>query len=249
MLSALVDSLVALGRKTAEVTVYTDKELRKRFVVMPGHAPEEHDLPPDPRAHTLCGLEDVLAVLRDSGMAPRPSVFHDAAAVVVYLDRDDRREGVRMPLKTTAKFQAAMGWKCDGEPREILRKLRQAFGSSVPSAAIAALRKLDFTRTNAGSTKVEHGRESLGKSVEAAVQQADSVPEFFHLVLPVYSNPWLRDISASIRVDVYLNVLEQTLGLEVHPDELETAIQQAQARLHEAIVTQFPDVPIFYGKP
>jgi len=114
---------------------------------------------------------------------------------------------------------------------------------------ITALRQIDFTRTSAGKSHVEHGKESLGRSVEAAVQQADKVPEDFVVRVPVYTNPGAGAFLVEVRVMLYLDLEGQQVVLQTMPDELEKAHQVAQARLHEALVANCPKgTPVFYGQ-
>ena len=108
--------------------------------------------------------------------------------VYAYLDREDRRERVNVELKESSRFELVQQLqKPRGmQPREAVKLLRLDLHGGNVGHVIQALSRIDFTRTSAGKTDVAHGRESLGRSVEAVVQQADTVPERFTLAV----QPW-----------------------------------------------------------
>ena len=89
---------------------------------------------------------------------------------------------------------------------EVVKFLR--FGlSGATEVAARSLARVDFSRKSDGAHEAGHGRESLGKSVEAVVQQSETIPEEFEVRCPVYMNPGLRDLtSVSVRVGIYLDV-------------------------------------------
>lgn len=256
MLAEFLSKVEDLARRAAQLQIVTHPSEPTALFLVRGDKLEVRHAPPTSRNHALVGLDDVFAVLADPSVATAPEVYHAEREVCVVLDRSSRRELARMPLKLTDRFAQiqALQTPVKFEPRAAVKFLQQRIGAPyVPIDVINGLRRIDFTRTSAGKTHVEHGKESLGRSVEAAVQQADKIPEEFKVRVPVYSNPGLRGFHAEVAIGIYIDLENQVLELKTGPDEVETAIQQAQARIHEALVNfaaeREPGLLILYGVP
>lgn len=213
-----------------------------------------HD--PPKRAARLVGVADLVLALTDPVIAPAPEVYHSEAVVTALLNRDRREDSVSLSLPLTETFGHLMALSHKGtklSPKDMIKFLRNSFGLVCPEHVVSALRRIDFTRTSAGKSHVEHGKESLGRSVEAAVQQADQVPEGFVVRTRVYSTPGVHHV-AEVKLSLYLDLDDQAVEIRVLPDELVAAMQGAQAVLHETLVRLLEEregqtVPVFYGTP
>lgn len=256
MLAEAIAKIVSLAPNIGQLEVLRIPELpRKVFVRSPGGEVMEFEREPTPRHAKIDSLEDLIAALVDRAIAQDPEVYHTANAVIVLLDRTQRHEQICMPLFFSQRFSWLMGTDYrSGSPREIVKALQRGLGSSAPFPVVDAIRRVNFTRTNAGASVVEHGKESLGRSVEAVVQQADKIPERFVVRVPVYSNPGLQAFQAEVWMGLYLDLEGQAIEIWPEPDAIQAAIQTAQARLHEALVAAefWPNpgsAPVFYGTP
>ncbi len=250
MLADFVDRLVALANAGRRAIVHDGEEYglgRVAGVEVNGEI-EWKPKPPSEVESDLRGVEDFLLAL-----TPASVVFHQEAQLFAYLDREKRTDRVRVELRPSQRFQAleALQKGVSLEPKAAVKLLRGTFGKeSNIEPVVKALRQIDFTRTSAGKSHVEHGRESLGRSVEAAVQQADQVPEEFLVACPVYTNPGCGAFLGQVRVSLWLDLDAQRVELRVLPDEITTSLQIAQARLHEVLVNGVPPgVQVFYGSP
>jgi len=251
MLAEFLQKLTELTERAYKPVVVKEHGLRRRMLLAANGAVQSYDLPAPDRAHKLVGLDDLIAAINDKAICPAPEVYHYGACVDVLLDREERDQRVSMALRLSERFSILMQMRTAVglEPKAAIRFLRQSLGDSAPVHVITALRQIDFTRTSAGKSHVEHGKESLGRSVEAAVQQADKVPEDFVVRVPVYTNPGAGAFLVEVRVMLYLDLEGQQVVLQTMPDELEKAHQVAQARLHEALVANCPKgTPVFYGQ-
>lgn len=211
------------------------------------------EIPPPKRAYTIASLVDLVALVTDKAICPAPEVFHSDDAVRIVLDRGSRREIATMALTRTKRFEKVKGLDPDDaiSPKAAVKLVRydlHGLGSQV-DALIATLGKIDFTRNGANRADVAHGRESLGRSVEAAVQQADKVPDRFKATVPVFHNGGLRGVKVDVLCGVYLDM--EAEGICIYPlaDEIESALESAQSQLHVLLAEKLPGVPIFNGVP
>lgn len=224
---------------------------RKRWIEHGGEL-EGLELPAPDREHKLHGYDDVVAAARDSVIAPGPELYFDAAGVVLVLDRHDRRARVTMPLVESERFKLLRALRAQAHSlaqKAAVKLLRYDLHGTGVETVLQALRVLDFSRTSDGTRTVEHGKESLGRTVEARVQRADKVPESFKVTTPVWSNAGLRGIEAAVEVGLFLDMDDEKVELRVLADEIDRALVVAQTALREKLAKDLPDVPTFNGAP
>lgn len=250
MLSEFVDRLVELGQKAKAVDFHRHDDLPNEVFVRHGDKLERIAAPPPSRGHTLAGFRDLVAALSDSKIAPNPEVYIDGVSVFAYCDREKRYDDITMPLTESVRFKLC----CELErprlfaPRDLVKFLRLELHGGAHQAVTQAVSRLDFMRTSTGKSDVKHGRETLGKSVEAVVQQADEVPESFVVTVPIWSTPgcgW----TAQIEFGIYLDVEKQQVELRVLSDQCADARNGALWQLRKSIAEACPDVPVFMGAP
>lgn len=251
MLSEFVGRLVELGQKAKAVDVVTHPSLPDLVFMRHGDQLTTHQVPPPPRRPTLAGLTDLVAMLRDETIAPHPEVYVGPTLVVAFLDATDRDERAVLPLTESARFRVCQEIEKNPRPfapRDLVRFLRQTLWGGASNQLIQALSRLDFTRTSTGKTDVKHGRETLGRSVEAIVQQADDVPEAFTAQVPIWTTPgcpWTRPVEFSI----YLDVEKAAVELSVLSDSCTTARNGALGQLRDWLAEALGHVAVFMGAP
>jgi hypothetical protein len=250
MLAEFVSKLEQLFRQSQGADLLALQPDPRRHLFTIGGVLQEREIPPPLRTPNMIALEDLIHMLEDSSAAPSPEVYHNEGFIAAHLDRLDRRERVQLKLERTERFTtlAALHLGLKLSSKDAVKFLRFRMPDAPPQV-LDALRKIDFTRSSAGRTHVEHGKESLGRSVEAAVQQADRVPDRFIVRVPVYSNPGVRGFWAEIEVGLYLDLDDEVIELRTSSDDIETALQQAQGRIHELLLGALPGVPVYYGFP
>jgi hypothetical protein len=184
-------------------------------------------------------------------MAPAPEVYIAPQQVQAFLDRQDRREFVRVKLAETKRFQqvAALQTPKSMQPKDAVKMLKLELHGGNVAHVIQALSRIEFTRTGTGRTNVEHGKESLGRSVEAMVQQAKDVPEQFTLAVPVWSTSGFSRFSVNVEFGLYLDLEAQTVELRVLADEIERVRNQALAAAASELGARLEGIPIFLGTP
>jgi hypothetical protein len=212
---------------------------------------KERPIAPTPRAHTVDSTFDLILAANTWGT--KGAIWLSENCVVLVIDDGDRRETVRLPLKKTDTFlrveQLAKTPKL--EQADLVRLLRREFRNSPQQATVlSAVRKIKFSRGETGFSDIQHGNESMGKSVEAEVTGAGEIPDSLTLPVVVYANPGERENVVTVAFDLEISVHEQRFVLKPLPDETVIAVQIALANIRKAISAGAPkDIPILYGTP
>lgn len=197
---------------------------RNVFVVQ-GASSRAHELPRPVINETLRSFDDVLARAVSFAESDPVEVYYDESGIVVLHDAGDRRERSTMPISTSERWAAvcelAKGFT--GTQKETIHFLRFVLGVERTEQVLVGVRRLDFVRNSTGRSSAEHGRESLGKSVELAVQQADQIPDEFEVSVCPVTNRGLQGISVTVRIGVVLDLEQQRVVLRALPDSVQRA--------------------------
>jgi len=256
------DALELLQKTAQEAQAYrvvqevTDAGDGRSATVQIGDRLETLAIPPGVRSHRVCDLANLMAYARNliavAEDAPRPSwrpvIWHGMNQVVLVLDDEDRRDVVELPLMFSTQFETLR--ELEAEPRafdqrSFIRLLRTKL--RLDPSMVAPFRRLDWHRSDEGSGDVQHGKDRLGKQIEAKVQAIDALPEdpVFHV--PVYNEMGEREAYA-VQCALEIDTLNQKLGLIPLPGELDVAIDRAQESIHTRLCEEFADeIPIYYG--
>ena len=252
MLAEAIAKIVGLGQAAKQVEFFTHAGLPQSVFVRHGDELEEKAVPPPLRQHTLGGFADLIQALTDKAIAPAPEVYISESSVVGLLDRADRRERVSVPLTCSARLLQCAQMQAKPRafsPREAVKFLRMELHGANLGTVIQALSRIDFKRQVGASSDVAHGRETLGRSVEAAVQQAEAVPQEFHAYVPVWTTPGFTDYPQAIHFGLFLDMEAGQVELRVLSDETERAMGAALATAAADIRKALPGVPVFVGVP
>ena len=210
----------------------------------------ERAVPTPDRGHTVYSVGDLIDAAKRWDKAP--VIWHDHAAVVLVCDDGDRFDRVTLPLAQAETFAAIskLASHCTFDQRALLRLLKFDLAGtlSVPLNLANNLRALKFRTSSSAAEDIQHGKESLGKAIEAEVSGADALPEQVTLATRVYST-FGEDEKWPIVCAFDIDVQEQKFRLKPLPGELEETIQRAQASIRQRIATALPDVAVFFGKP
>ena len=210
---------------------------------------EKHELPPPRREHRVHSLEAMLSAAEQYGKNdPRDgSIWHNEKAVVLLCVDADRRDRVTLGLELSDQYKALqVVSKTPFQQKPFVLFLKRLMRGAIDDSLLAAVRVIEFKRRNDGSGTVQHGKESLGRSVEAEVQGMSAIPEIVVANVPVYSTPGC-DQRHGIGLSIDIDPDQQTFSLTPLADELTFAIHAAQRALHEALDES--GLPVFYGQP
>lgn len=246
MLRELFLTLVEHAKKANEVRIYPfPGDSRRAMVCNPNGDVVNVDLEAPLRRIEFGDLTSFASFVDSHADA---MVFLSAQEIVAWLDKYDRREYAFLLAHYTRRWSQLeqLGGGSSGfSVRELVRFLALELG--VSAGIVSKFRRIDFTRTSSGKNHVEHGRESLGRSVESAVQQVDELPEELRIDVDVLNNREL-DTTTTAVVRVFVNHDEQKIELRTVADELESAKRAAMARALQ-VVQGAMKAPVYLGKP
>ncbi len=227
---------------------------RKAFV-QHGDQIKEFDIAPPNRMHMVRSLVDLILFARRPENAA-PVVWHDASRVTLVVDDADRRDLVCFPLTLSNRFEV-LGRLAEKKPvmnqTQFVRLLRVELGLD-NLATVAQFRKLDWQHTSEGSGEVQHGNNKMSKSVLAKVQGVADLPDELSIEVPVYQQAGERQVYV-VRCAVEIDAVNQQLQLIPLPDEMERAVDLAQANIHERLTAALgavdgqKGIPVYYGTP
>ena len=128
---------------------------------------------------------------------------------------------------------------------EFIRTLRAL---DVNPATIAIFRRLDFKVVMAAEGEFQHGKDRMGKSIAAEVKGTAEIPEELMISVPVYSNRGERD-PVEILCQIDLDAQRSAIHFRPKGDELDIAVETAQASIAARLVEAFDDTSVSYGSP
>lgn len=212
---------------------------------------KEYVVKPTTRSHTVSTVADLIAAANTwnlSGM-----IWVSSAAVVLIVDDDDRRDRVTLPLERSHQFKALSALEKNPKLDQLgfIRLLRIELSGAVGrSDLISAVRKIKWRTAAAGESNIQHGSESLGKTIEAEVTGAGGIPEEVIVNCPVYSNHGEREQSFGVMCDLEIIAAESKFHFKPIADELARVEDAALAGIHSRIGESLgSDVSVFFGSP
>lgn len=239
----------AVKASGAQVVRLNDKQ-RNAYLVCNGDA-KEVAIYPDPTNHSLLSVSSLIELAQTKEKEGAASqVWHSPDRVTLVIDTPDPRDVAVLTLEQSAAFKklSCLVKAIPMTQRDLIRLLRHDFRNCGVEFVLSAVKRLDFKRSNDGRSHIEHGKESLGRSVEAQVNSAEAIPEFFNVTIPVYSTR-----GADFHKTVYctLEIDPQNERFLVLPDEdsLKGAINDVQEELHELLESELGDIPVYFGNP
>lgn len=205
-------------------------------------------------AHELKSFDDLVTFVNGKHVAA-PHVFHSREGITVF-NSETRRESCGLPYVFTDRMATllelgkhdSMGSFKTFDQRALVTFLRTKLSGLGLENLLTAVRKIDFTRNSSGSSSVEHGKESLGKKVEAVVQQREEIPEQVKIRVPVYANEGLADVKVDVYLAIVINVEEAEFSLQPLADTLQDALKDAAGQVALKLKTKLTGVPVFMGK-
>jgi hypothetical protein len=254
MFAELIQKIQGLAVEASAATIVRDDDLPGKAWLQFGGTVQEVAVPPVPRAHVVYDLESLIAALADDRICPDPEVFVASGSVRAVCDRDDRHEYVILEMPISQRFETLQAIEKGQRftQREAIRLLRYGLHGCVGiDRVLAGLRRLDFKRTSSGKSHIEHGAESLGRSVEKSVQRAEEIPDQFSVHARVYAAHGCS-VVAEIQVGLELDLESEAVILQTLPDELATARQKALREVAENIRVSLAGrgltVPVLVGE-
>lgn len=210
-------------------------------------------LPPPLRDSRVDAAEDLVNAARAYGIKERMSIWLASDRVVLVTDDDDRLDRVTLHLRETEQWKTIK--KLASTPKLDHPQLISLLRAELPGAGDAGrallekVRKINFKNQVEGFSDVQHGRESLGRSIENQVTGIGEIPEQLEVVTALYDNPGERDKECAIVIDLQILPADQRFRLKPTPDSMEGAQHFALLSIRTEIEKALPGVRIFFGTP
>lgn len=243
MIKEAIEAVQKLTKDSLEVTIIPVPGRGDKAILNVRGEAKEISISPPARSHCIGSLESFCEAIATWGDECKVFV-NDKQAVAVLRDVEDRRDTLTMPLKLHPQFAFVKTMKGQQQQKQIVRWLRHDLAGCVPEGLVSIFRVLEFKRSNDGSSRTEHGRESLGRSVEAAVNNAENIPETFNLTVPVLDIAF--STAEPIRCSVDIDVAAGTIAIDPVPGQLEQAMRNAIENIGKYIAKQ-ASVGVFSG--
>jgi len=193
--------------------------------------------------------DDVAADLSEGSDYAR-TTFYDETAIQVIRDEDSRVLST-CPMDFSPQF-AWLKTKSGGafDQKAFVRLLRIDFRGCLDAAPdlLGLVRNLKFTNAGQAVGNIQHGRESLGKSIESQVSGESSIPEEIRVSVPVWKN-W--NVRESIMCAIEIESQTQQFRLTPYPNELDNALDRSLMALHAFLAggEDSKRPPVFRGHP
>jgi hypothetical protein len=183
----------------------------------------------------------------EKATSAQSAVFVGDAAAVFAFDREDARNRASCTLvegeqwKTIAALPSARFAQ-----REFIALLRIGLRGCLlgDSNLLAIVRDLRFNTAGEGTGTIQHGSESLGKSLVARVAGIDAIPEGVYLSVQVFEN-WAQNVTIPCAIDILTQ--EQQFRLVPYPGELRKAKDETLAGILEFLAGNENEVPAYLG--
>lgn len=251
MLKEALDLLFSVGQQAAAVQVVPIPGDPRTVLVSQSGKNERLAVPPPPRSHVVNTVDALIDAVKHYGKPESTVVWHNADECWIMIDDDDRRDTVQLDLVLSDEYKRVQALASQPllDQRQVLTLLRYDLRGCGVEGLVPIFRRLDWKTGAQIAGEVQRGRETLGKTVEAAVAGVSDIPEEIPLQLKVYSTPGI-----DVRVPVVLGLDPDPnlakFSVKPLPDELTTALRVVQSILHDALVESLDEkIGVFNGSP
>jgi hypothetical protein len=167
------------------------------------------------------------------------TVFIGRAGIVAVRDLADRRETASCVLPMTEPFSWISGRASQGSmsQAELVRILRITFaGCLADSNLLFMVRQLKFEAASTSLSSIQHGKESMGKSVDAATfSEGRELPEGTRLTMPAYLN---YGLVVPVQCALEVLVKEQQFKLIPLPGQIDGAYQMVMGAIMDIFTNE-----------
>lgn len=195
-----------MARDAHHPKVLTHELAPGKLIIVSGDEIKIKDCEDAPRTGDLESFESVVALCEK--LNGNAEVYVNRKQLEIVVDKANRWARVLVNFTRCDRFESLVELRQKSfTPPEAVHFLR--FRLECPEQHVVdSLRRIDFHRKSDGSSVIEHGKESLGRAVEAEVQQADQVPESFFINLPIWMNPGFQ-FEGQVEIGIQLQPNEQ----------------------------------------
>ncbi len=214
--------------------------------------PEILEIPPACRLYevsSITGLADTVSYLHQESQEGQSTCVFVGTHITVCMDeRGGRRDLATMSLPVSTQFGRLrmMSGEVEMTQRELVWLLTSVFRDNMLTADfLPTIRSLKFTSNNEGTSKVQHGEESLGASIEEQVvsgKDGGTLPDMVEFEVPVFDTIDLDfEPTCRIRCAVRFNAQDKMIVVKPEPGQLEGAVAKAVSEISERLTSLVPE--------
>lgn len=254
MLKEFVESIAGLAVKADTVEIVKPPaEPNHRYAIrQPNGELSWYTAEPPPRNHTALDLSAVIAFANRFHTPDFPcAAWYSRQMVKCVINDDERRDAVTLNLSPSKPMSKLMEFDSRATPipqSETVLMLRTVFFGCTDPAFIGVIRRLKFRTNESGAGVVEHGRASMGRSLESEVTGEGNIPEYVIFRVPIFESGF----SAATTVECALEPIPGTASFKFIPlpGEIERAFAFAEGELKTVLENALAEkeVPVLYGK-
>lgn len=237
MLADAINRLVELGQNSREIKLI-HQDAYSFYYNIGGEIEAMEKSPPPIKVTTydlesFCKATDWL-VARQGGTSPTHSVWVGEEDIVALLDAETRLHRVTMPLEYNPVFQRLEKLQDQLLTQQDLISLLKYDLETVLDGAelLAAVRHIKFRTGASGESNIQHGRESMGRSIDAEVTGAGDMPDAATIRCRVF------DIEEIAAVDIHCD-------LQILPEKQLFRFRPRVNQLSSARRSQIDDITEF----
>jgi hypothetical protein len=243
-----VERLVTQASRTATMAVAGEKAGTYYLIGPDGKAERRVVDPPwaDFKPETPAELK---RFIENHRTGDAQAVFYNDDRVTFVFDENDRRDKATCELATTPPFD----WLTTASTNppilrqaDFVRLLRITLRGCLPDGNLLALvRQLKFNTAGEAAGSIQHGRESMAKSITATITGEAALPEEVGLFVQVFENhPYRAQVICAL--ETHPN--EQAFRLTPYPLEVRRAMDEALDDI--ADLYRGDDMPpVYRGQP
>lgn len=240
----------ALAQAANAVQVINDPRFHHGTFIRVGSELRFEQFPAPLRCVNIIDMESLTDAVNDPKICPNPEVYIDAERIIVFTDRDERKSTMSLDLTPSARLVTVRSLRGRVlSQKDAIRMLRYDLEGPNSKELIPAMRSIDFSRLTANRRTVERGKDTMGRTVEAQVQQIDKVPESFSLTIPVFDVAGIRSITMTLRIGIEPDLDREGFEFVLYPDEMSTGMSAALSEVHQIIRANVAEqVPVLMGR-
>jgi hypothetical protein len=205
------------------------------------------------RNHRIETLADLAEFSKRFTDAADASFWYSENGVVFCVDDAHRDDKARIYLPSSPQWLAVLDL-AKGKAmsqRDLIQLLRTTFRDCLGKAGdlVKNLREIRWKSAEDGSSTVQRGKASIGKTIQQEIAGLGEIPEYVTLTVPFWANRVLVYVDVECSLDP--DEATQTFKFVPLPGKIDRAVEMALDYLQEAVIRSFgvegSPFPIYRG--
>lgn len=268
MLKELIDRVVELGVQASTARVLPCDREPSHIYWLEGSDGKltRIEAEPVPRKSRASDLSAIVGFALDHHVPPQTvEIWYSRTSVVVYLDSLTRRDLVQLTLTISSQIKLLAELEANRralDQKQFVNLLRINLNRCVTPTLLQSVRLVKFRQEANSGGEIQHGKASIGKSLEAELRGAQTVPEEVTVCVPVFEG-FLAHRTFEVECAVDIDAAAERFSLIPYPGSVEGAIRAAEAAIGNQLLEMLGsawvppedepeaelDIPVLYGSP